>query len=100
MLKAVLKVGGMLLVRGLVGMASYGYMIARGDLEELALPSTPIQQEQQNQTLVPTIPSGQSEDGVACCHRWAGVALRGLARARWLYYAQWQFARHNDFTLP
>jgi PQQ-dependent dehydrogenase (s-GDH family) len=65
MLRHVLKASGMFFVLGLIGMASYGYVTARGDLEELALPSAPIQQEEANQTLAPTIPPGQSEDGFA-----------------------------------
>ncbi|RIK43020.1 MAG: hypothetical protein DCC55_07095 [Chloroflexi bacterium] len=57
--KHVLQVGRMLLVLGLVGLASYIHMTARGDLQELAVSSAPIQQEQWNQTLAPTIPQGK-----------------------------------------
>src|SRR5690606_10047725 len=51
-------------------MASYGYLTARGDLQELASPSAsiqsaPVQQEEANQTLAPDFPPGRSEDGFA-----------------------------------
>lgn len=68
MVKNVLKVGRVVLVLALAGIAPWGYSMVHGDLQELAQPGASLQQAQPAQsgpTFSPLLPPGQSSDGFA-----------------------------------
>jgi aldose sugar dehydrogenase len=65
MLKHMLKAGWVLLVLVLVGTMSFGSAMVRYNIQELAQPAAPAQQEESGPTYVQPLPPGQSADGFA-----------------------------------